>query len=446
MSRIFCRLVIAAYLAVCAIPGVSQASRSFRVASSAIQAFPQDRNIIFQNSWPGFTFGQLASEVDIVSVQPEFLGLPFAQFAQGPSLADGDPWAQQMMSLASATKAAGKPLMVQITLTKTFMVANAVYPDGLVVLQRDWAPQCQDLTRPEYEKVGDSYVNYALWIARTFSPQYFVIMEEPNLYYINCGRDTPSWELIKQIERRVYDTVKSEYPSMLLFPSFNLEAIYGFDALSQGNGAGFDLEQYYNLLDIKRDRLGLTSFPQAIGDFSKLPIDYYTRIQSFNPMEPRVVIAETGWNSATVNIAVPAENACVPLLSDGASEAAFLKFLLFSAYIGNFDVVTWWSNRDEMPAQVVNTCYPVATPPDFPECGDDAWCAWVSAARAFPPIGARPEYAELAVKGFGTMGLREYDGTPKDGLLSVWQQYYNLPIDGLPVPSAIGVPLGTENR
>lgn len=410
-------------IVISAIPGFSQTSRPFFMASSAIQAFPQGQGVVFENSWPGYTFPELAPDVDVISVQPEFLGIPYDKFAQGPDLPNSDPWAQEMISLASASREAGKTLLVQIALIRINLVGNATYPEGLVQVQPFWAPTCPDLTGSQFSTLETSYVNYALWVARTFSPAYLAIMLEPNLYYTNCGGDTASWEIIVKIEQAVYDAVKAAYPSTILFPSFNLEALYGQQV------KGFDQAQYNALKGMKRDRLGLVSFPGIYGNPYLIPIDYYTRIQDLNPSEPRVVVTETGWSSSSIDYNVSATGTCNSIYSEDSFESAFLNFVIYSGYVGNFDMITWWSDRDEMPATVVSDCYPAATPPNYPECKGDVWCAAVNYARTFYPPGTSPAYGELVFKAFGSLGLRAYDGTPRDGVLSLWQKFLQLPID-----------------
>ncbi len=262
-------------------------------------------------------------------------------------------------------------------------------------------------------------------------------MLEPNLYYASCGGNTATWRYLVKLERDVYRAVKSEFPSMLLFPSFNLEAIYGVNALAAQDTGGFDQAHYLALLAMKRDRLGLVSFPQVIGNPYKLPVDYLTRILDRNPNEPPVVITEIGWNSSSITYYDQVNRNCVMAYSEPSYVSAFLKFVLYSGYAGNFDVITWWSSRDEMPAGVVDTCFPEAKPPDFGECTDNVWCVAVSAARAYPPPGSVPALAELSLKAFGTMGLRLYDGTGKDDVLSTWQQFLDLPVDDSAVSSRL---------
>lgn len=415
-------------IAACAMPGVGQTSRPFKLASTAIQAYTEGNAVTFKNSGSGFSFSQLASDVEVISIQPEFLGIPFAQFAKGPTLPDDDPWAQQMRKLADDANATGKELLVQTLFARSNLVGNALSVNGQVQVDVTWAPSCPDLTESKYAAIPKAYLNYVLWVARTFTPKYFVIMLEPNLYYSLCGGDTPSWKLMVKLERDLYRTVKSEFPSMILFPSFNLEAIYGLGSYYLGDPTGFDQAHYNALLAMKRDRLGLVTFPQLVGDPYKLPIDYYTRILDRNPNEPRVVITEAGWNSETLKVFYAPTNACVPKYSEPSFLSAYLSFLLYSGYLGNFDVITWWSNRDEYPSGVIDRCYSVATQPDFPECNGEFWCNAVNAVRAYPPPGALPEFAEFALKAFGSMGLRTYDGTPKEVPLSTWQQFQQLPI------------------
>jgi len=379
----------------------------------------------------------LAQDVDMINIQPEFLGIPYEKFAAGSQLPDGDPWAQQMSDVAKSARQTGKKLLVQIALVRINLIGNAAYTDGPVQVQASWAPACADLTRPEYAHVAQAYTNYALWIARTFTPEYYVIMLEPNLYYSSCGGNTPTWRYLVKLERDVYRAVKAEFPSMLLFPSFNLEAIYGVNPLAVPDPGGFDQAHYLALLAMKRDRLGLVSFPQVMGNPYKIPLDYLTRILDRNPNEPPVVLTEIGWNTTSVTYYDQVNRNCVMSYSEPSYVSAFLKFVLYSGYAGNFDVITWWSSRDEMPAGVVDTCFPTATPPEFAECADNIWCVAVSVARAYPPPGSVPALAELSLKAFGAMGLRSYDGTAKDDVLGVWQQFLNLPIDSSAVTSRL---------
>jgi hypothetical protein len=289
-----------------------------------------------------------------------------------------------------------------------------------------------DLTQSQYSSVGTAYTNYAVWMARTFSPQYLVIMVENNLYHIHCGGDTPSWQALVNIERRAYDAVKGQFPSMIVFPSFKLEDLYGQSL------TGFDQAEYNALANLKRDRLGLATYPAGVrfaGVFIipyQLPIDYLTRVRDLHPSEPPVVITETGWNST--GIALLFDSTCYPnfIYSDPGFELQYSLFLIYSSYVGNFELITWWSDRDLISSSVMNMCPPQATPPSYPECNGDMWCIAINKARKSAFAGWSPSFAELAFKAFGSMGLRNYDGSPKPLQLDLWNIFLSRPSSALP--------------
>jgi hypothetical protein len=141
-----------------------------------------------------------------------------------------------------------------------------------------------------------------------------------------------------------------------------------------------------------------------------------------------VAITETGWHSERLTLYLQQTDECATFFdSDPSFQASFLQFLIYSAYIGDFDLITWWSDRDMIDGQVMSTCYPPATPPSFPECDGDFWCLGVSYDRANSPAWWQPELGELIFKGFGSLGLRGYDGTPKPQL-DIWNGFRALPV------------------
>ena len=225
-----------------------------------------------------------------------------------------------------------------------------------------------------------------------------------------------------------YNMVKFQNVCMVVFPSFKLEDLYG-----QTLG-GYDQPQFQAMANLKRDRLGLATYPYGMqlspGVFAnpyQLPTDYLRRIRDRNPFEPRIMITETGWNSDAIAISSGGTCFLNYLYSAPSWESAYMNFLLQNAYTGSFESITWWSDRDLIQGSTMNTCYPTGTPPSYPECNGDQWCTAVSQARANPPPGASPEFSELAFKAFGSMGVRAYDGTGKAGLSDIWLRFLALP-------------------
>ncbi len=423
----FSQIIIALLLSVFCVPlAVCQTSRPFAMASTAIQAVPGD-GALYKNHSAAFSFQTLAQDADIVSVFPEYLGVPFDLFAVAANPPAGHPWTVQMTALARAAKAAGKPIMLQTVLARDVVVAKASANGTALQIEAGWAPRCADFAAAQYAHVTPAYLNYVSWMAKTFAPRYFVIMIEANLYYVHCGGNTPSWRKLVAIERSAYDTVKFQNPSMIVFPSFKLEDLYGQTLM------GYDQAQFTAMASLKRDRLGLATYPYGMqlspSNFAnpyQLPPDYLTRLRDKNPTQPKIVITETGWNSEPISIFA---DACYHnfLYSAASYASAYLSFLLQSAHIGQFDAVTWWSGRDLIPANVMTTCYPLGTPPSYPACNGEKWCKAVNLAKAAPTGGATAAFAELAFKAFGTMGLRRYDGTPKAGLHNTWRRFLALP-------------------
>src|SRR3974390_99224 len=403
-----------------------QTSRPFSMSSTGIQAYPNQTSI-YQNALANFP--AVLSDADVLTIFPEYLGIPFDSFATSANPSPTDPWTVQMTALANAAVATGRPLMMEIVLTRDFPVSKAVNNNGTLQLQTNWAPTCMDFTSSQFASVGTAYVNYADWIAKTFAPKYLVLMIENNLYYVLCGGDTPSWQAFVNIERNAYDSLKAQFPSMLVFPSFKLEDLYDQTL------TGFDSAEYVAMANLKRDRFGIATYPFGVqvtpGDFAnpyQLPSDYLLRVRDRYPAEFPVVITETGWNSSS--IAISYNSACYANLvySDPSFEAAYMDLLIYSGYVGNFDLISWWSDRDLIVSSYSNACVVQATPPSFPECNADPWCIAINNARAQAPNGWSPAFAELAFKVFGTMGLRDYNGNAKPNTLSIWNTFLALPL------------------
>src|SRR6266850_3546461 len=118
--------VIAVYLLVFTCSTcLAQTSRPFRMSATAVQAYPGEPSL-YQNYSATFPFSGLSRDVDVITLFPEFLGIPFDVFAQSATPPETDAWTIQMNALANAANSMGKPLMVEIVLTRQFPVTRAV--------------------------------------------------------------------------------------------------------------------------------------------------------------------------------------------------------------------------------------------------------------------------------------------------------------------------------
>jgi hypothetical protein len=418
------RLLIACVVVGCGLSVFAQTTRPYYMSATASQAVA-NQTPLYQQNTSAFPMSALAQDVDVISVFTEHLGFPVDLFLTSAPPPATHPWTVEITKLATATKAPGKPIMLQFALMRDSPVARAYALNGELKLDRTWLPRCYDMSTDAIGGlIQKAYVNYVRWVTLLFAPKYVVAMAEINLYYGCFPRDSNAWRAMVTVERNAYDAVKAIYPNVPAFPSFNLEMLYNNSAF------GFDTDQYNAMSDLKRDRFGISAFPQGLPASNgvtnpyQLPQDYLSRVKDRNPQEKRMLITETGWNSQS--IAVHYLGHCVPTvtLSDPSFTYVYLVYVLYYAWLNNFEVVTWWSDRDLIPATAMNTCYPATSPAG---CNGDLWCLSVLQMEAeFQPYWPTAN-SELVFKAFGTMGLRDYAGDPKPGTMELWQQIRTIP-------------------
>jgi hypothetical protein len=88
------------------------------------------------------------------------------------------------------------------------------------------------------------------------------------------------------------------------------------------------------------------------------------------------------------------------------------------AIASNVEVITWISNRDFLLAPVMTDCPCTFAAP---------WCDLVRTVRGTgTPVAQRD--AEIGFKAFGTMGIRDYTGAPRQPIFSRWAAARALPI------------------
>jgi len=178
-------------------------------------------------------------------------------------------------------------------------------------------------------------------------------------------------------------------------------------------------QAYEVIAPLRRDRFAVSSYPylQGVAAAAALPQDWFTRAAA--RQGERVVIAETGWLSTPL-VAELGESCNRAFEFDVAASAAFLKRVLGDAARLDVELVTWWSDRDLLPSREMSRC-----PCDDP----DLWCAVRDVFRAAGGTDPAAQFfGELAFKAFGSMGLREYDGTPKSALFDAWQRARGQPL------------------
>lgn len=404
-------------------------TRPFLLAATGVQMLPVERES-FRNGHDDFPLRNLASDVDMLVLVADFLGLPVDEFADSTTPPEDHPWTKKVEQLAAAVELTGKPVMLQLGLVRRSMVGRSEDRDGELAIDLTWAPQCLDFATEEGDRIGRAYVNYARWLAGKLKPTHIVNFAEANIYYDECSGPGPSWDKLVEIQRSAYLAMRAELPDAMIFASVHIETLYG-DQLD-----GWDEEQYQDITRMRSDTFSMASYPFGLrledGSFVTpydLPSDYLTRVLDRDPDVPPLSIAETGWNSVSIAAGSPEECLDGFPYSEQSFADAYLNFVINAAHVNDFAFVNWFSLRDSLPDQVVSRCFPEVDldDPDDQRCGDDFWCLAVNQAKL---VLAQPDvntaFSEVIQKAFGAMGLRDYEGNPRGPLMALWREQLSL--------------------
>jgi hypothetical protein len=354
----------------------------------------------------------LADDVDAISVHQDFYGIPWDAF-----LANTEPpaaWVAVIDSLAQ--RAQGKPVFLSLTPLagdRRHLAPKVVAQGGGgYTTVENWSADCYDFaTATDGAALKQAYGRYVDFMVRKFDPKWVNTAIEINLFMV-CGDS--AWAGLVDVSNHAYDVTKAIDPAYVVFPSIQIDHLYGVSdnacAPNQSQTQCFD-EHYAKLANLDRDRFAISTYPyMKYATPSLLPTDWFTRGSSRG--SEKLVIAETGWLAH--NLVARLDTQCVTALEQDANEqAAYFDRLLADAKAANAELVTWWSNRDVVVEPLMTDC-----PCDF----DAQWCAMVDVFRqAYGTDPMSQFYGEALLKIFGTMGIRTYDGTPRQPILERWQ-------------------------
>lgn len=399
MNRLIGALVAAAsLLAGCGGSGGSGGARSYRLASTGMQTL---LNVDLANQ---LTPANLSTDVDVVSIHQDFYGIPWDEFEAGqPPPA---PWAAAMDGLVQ--QAAGKDLFLSLQMVsgelRQYLAAKSSVTGGrLTSPVEQWSARCYNFaTAPDGASKKTAYLRYVDWMIRKFNPRWVNLAIEIN-FFQNCGA---AWTALVDVFNAAYDAAKALQPQSVVFPSIQIDELYGYNPSSCPSGSSqaqcFDAK-YAGLAGLKRDRFAISTYPylvSGIGTLDRVPDDWFTR--GADRGGERMVLAETGWNSESLQV-LQAGSCATIIPSSEAAQRDYLDRVLSVAQARQMELVTWWSNRDVIPTALM-AC----------DCTfDPVWCGLLSYARS---LGAEAE-----IKVFGTMGIRTYGGALKPLTGARWQ-------------------------
>jgi hypothetical protein len=121
-------------------------------------------------------------------------------------------------------------------------------------------------TNPEAASVKVAYIKYVLYMVAHVGTQrglYVNYATELNMYYYNCTM--PQWYAVVDFANQVYSELKAAHPSVVAFPSFQVEFIKGQghegDACWRADSAPCEAHNMAILESVHKDVFAMSTYP-----------------------------------------------------------------------------------------------------------------------------------------------------------------------------------------
>lgn len=229
--------------------------------------------------------------------------------------------------------------------------------------------------------VRAAYKNYALWVVRQFRPRYLGLASEINTYMDAHPDDAPNFV---SLYNEIYGTVKAEAPGTQIFVTFQWEDLNNmFPQPEEGNRQRFDTNwEQIEAFEPNLDVWAISSYPfVAFPSGADIPADYYTPLLA-RTSKP-VAVAEGGFTSRPNP----------PLPGDEQSQVDYLNAI-----------------HEQFGPRLTFWVYLLLN--DF---NIDSY------AQVMRQQGLSEENIHT-LGFFASVGLRQYDGTPKPAL-EIWDSF-----------------------
>ena len=406
-------------------PGNPAPTRSYRMGTTPFFATP--------TLFPDWQFENLEDK-DLLSIHADdFWGVPWVEFRD--SLPLPAAWANKWAALASAAQATGKPLYLAVSpLGNRRTLAPRVDASGNPVANWETsvdANGCYLFATDTVDAAGykTAYIRYMTYLINLLQPSAVSPAVEINVPFSQCPLQKSAWIAWYT---DVHNAIKAAYPSLPVFPTFQVEHMYGISdpqaACTGGTTRAVCFDQRLaEALTIPGDRIAFSTYPigwKYLPDYSfSYPTDTYVRVQSATPR--KIWIAETGWAAVKVLQSYPhgATGSCgldlfPASIANDTDQEGYLRWLLAEAQARGFETVIWWLNRDYLDGAVAATC------PCNPAISDTCQLA----DTFYTAAGVT---GETLLRIFGNMALRNYDRTPRPAH-TAWREYFDRAFSPIP--------------
>lgn len=355
-------------------------------------------------AFPDWRFEDLGDKDFIALHVDDFWGVPWEAFAAGA--APPPAWSAKWQALAASAGAGGKIIYLSVSpLAGRKTLAAEVGADGQAV--NGWAPVdgsgCFDFAADsQFARRQTAYVNYSKFVIDLVRPRFFSPAIEMNVAFSLCPSQREAWT---RWYAGVHLALKQAYPALIIFPTFQMEHLYGVADAASSCGAGVSDEACFDkhldeALLVPADRAAFSVYPVAwVFKGESMPVDTFAKIQA-RTSSP-IWVSETGWPS--VRIPVQSTPSCgadayPASIANETKQAAHMDWLLGEAQARRMEAIVWWLNRDFLDGPSATVC---------PCSGDAGTCDLIN---GFASAGAG---AELLLRLFANMGLRRFDGAAR---------------------------------
>ena len=229
--------------------------------------------------------------------------------------------------------------------------------------------------------VQSAFINFTLWILREFKPRYLGLASEINTYLDAHPDDAENY---MKLYREVHDLIKAESPDTQVFVTFQWDDLNNmFVQAAEGRPAYQTNWEQVEAFEPRLDLWVISTYPYFVFPEEPIPGDYYTAL--LERTDKPIAVAEGGWASRPV--------AHVP--GDPDRQVDYLEAI-----------------HEQLGDRLAFWVYLILNDINM-ESYQDLMLGEGRGSDEVDTLGY-----------FATVGLREFDGTPKPAL-EVWDSYRN---------------------
>lgn len=404
------------------------ATRSYWMGTTPFFATP--------TSFPDWQFENLEDK-DLLSIHADdFWGVPWDQ-CNASGCTPPAAWVSKWTSFANSANSQGKTLYLALSplqdrkrlAPKVDNTTGNPVPNWEAPAQIDANGCYRFSTDANAAAYKAAYISYVKYLVNLVGARYITPSVEMNIQFTQCPSQKTAW-IAWYTE--LHNEIKTVYPSRVIFPTFQMEHMYGISNSQAACITGTPLATCFDqrlaeALAIPGDRIAFSSYPigwKYLADYSySFPTDTYARVQ--NATTRKIWMAETGWATVAIRESYAHGTASVcgadlfpEAMANNTEQEAYMRWLLAEAQTRGFESVIWWLNRDFLDGTVAATC------PCNPAASDT--CVLTNAFYS-----AAGTSGEVLMRFFSNMALRNYDGTARPAR-SAWREFFDRPLSQIP--------------